>query len=98
MEIGNWEINYFPDFNFQREIENARNALYFIRILYRGNIFLCPGGMGNVVFYLYLHHGGGRAKMTEATQTTFFRGFFGKEMSENAGLANQLTTGGGAPK
>jgi len=37
---------------------------------------------------------GGRAKMTEATQTTFFRDFFGKEMSENAGLANQLTTGG----
>ena len=31
--------------------------------------------------------------MTEATQTTFFRDFFGKEMSENAGLANQLTTG-----
>ena len=53
MEIGNWEINYFPDFNFQREIENARNALYFTRILYRGNIFLCPGGTGNVVFYLY---------------------------------------------
>ena len=89
MEIGNWEINYFPDFNFQREIENARNALYFTRILYRGNIFLCPGGMGNVVFYLYLHHGGGRAKMTEATQTTFFRDFFGKEMSENSGLATQ---------
>ena len=89
MEIGNWEINYFPDFNFQREIENARNALYFTRILYRGNIFLCPGGMGNVVFYLYLHHGGRRAKMTEATQTTFFRDFFGKEMSENSGLATQ---------
>ena len=28
-------------------------------------------------------HGGGRAKMPEATQTTFFRDFFGKEMSEN---------------
>ena len=35
---------------------------------------------------------GGRAKMTEATQTTFFGDFFGKEMSENSGLANQLTT------
>ena len=34
--------------------------------------------------------------MTEATQTTFFRDFFGKEMSENSGLANQLTTGGRA--
>ena len=34
--------------------------------------------------------------MTEATQTTFFREFFGKEMSENSGLANQLTTGGRA--
>ena len=32
--------------------------------------------------------------MTEATQTTFFRDFFGKEMSENSGLANQLPTGG----
>ena len=32
--------------------------------------------------------------MTEATQTTFFRDFFGKEMSESSGLANQLTTGG----
>ena len=41
---------------------------------------------------------GGRAKMTEATQTTFFRDFFGKEMSENSDLANELTTGGGAPK
>ena len=36
--------------------------------------------------------------MTEATQTTFFRDFFGKEMSENSGLANQLTTGGGRAK
>ena len=32
---------------------------------------------------------GRRAKMTEATQTTFFRDFFGKEMSENSGLATQ---------
>ena len=43
-------------------------------------------------------NGWGRAKMTEATQTTFFRDFFGKEMSENSGLANQLTTGGGGAK
>ena len=51
--------------------------------------------MGNVVFYLYLHHGGGgRAKMTGAPQTTFFSDFFGKEMSENSDLANELITGG----
>ena len=37
---------------------------------------------------------GGRAKMTEATQTTFFSDFFGKEMSENSDLANELITGG----
>ena len=28
--------------------------------------------------------------MTEATQTTFFRDFFGKEMSENSGLATAV--------
>ena len=32
--------------------------------------------------------------MTEATQTTFFRDFFGKEMSENSDLANELMMGG----
>ena len=32
--------------------------------------------------------------MTEATQTTFFSDFFGKEMSENSDLANELITGG----
>ena len=30
-KFGNWEINYFLDFNFQREIENARIVLHFIR-------------------------------------------------------------------
>ena len=33
--------------------------------------------------------------MTEATQTTFFGDFFGKEMSENSDLANQHKTGRG---
>ena len=32
------------------------------------------------------NRGGGGAKMTEATQTTFSRIVFGKEMSENSGL------------
>ena len=32
--------------------------------------------------------------MTEASQTTFFSDFFGKEMSENSDLANELITGG----
>ena len=32
--------------------------------------------------------------MTEATQTTFFSDFFGKEMSENSDLANELIRGG----
>ena len=34
-------------------------------------------------FLYIISKGGGRAKMTEATETTFFQGFFGKEMSEN---------------
>ena len=38
------------------------------------------------------------AKMTEATQTIFFSDFFGKEMSENSDLANELIRVGGAPK
>ena len=68
-----------------------------------GNFFATDEKMQNTLGTLRLLEGprtkkGGRAKMTEVTQTTFFRDFFGKEMSENSGLANQLTTGGGAPK
>ena len=50
--------------------------MYFTRILYRGNIFLCPGGMGNVVFYLYLHHGGGARQNDGGYPNDIFPRFF----------------------
>ena len=69
----------------------------------RGGARQNDGGYSNDIFHRFFrqrdvrkfgpcqsaHDGGGRAKMTEATQTTFFRDFFGKEMSENSGLATQ---------
>ena len=41
-----------------------------------------PRGGAIRVLFVYNMKRGGRAKMTEATETTFFQWFFGKEMSE----------------
>ena len=78
----------------------AWEMLYFTCIYTTGGARQNDGGYSNDIFPRFFrqrdvrkfgpcqsaHHGGGRAKMTEATQATFSRDFFGKEMSENSGL------------
>ncbi len=89
MEIGNWEINYFPDLISSWKLK-MQEMHCILLVFYIGATFFCAREAWEMLYFTCIYTtGGGRAKMTEATQTTFFRDFFGKEMSENSGLATQ---------